>query len=229
MADEIISYLEMCQREGVNLQRGMNFRVGGDHSVILMSVRPGAPYQDSISEDGTVLIYEGHDEPRRQGAPDAKTIDQPRLTSRGSLTENGKFFDAAQAYLHSGRPPERVRVYEKLRTGIWAYNGVFLLVDAWTEVSGDRQVFKFKLFLADEQEDVAGAHVLSQERQRLIPTAVKLAVWQRDKGRCVHCGATDELHFDHIIPYSKGGTSLAADNIQILCARCNLAKGARLI
>ena len=46
MENEVISYLEMCQREGSQLQKGMNFRLGDDHSVVLMSVRPNAPYQD---------------------------------------------------------------------------------------------------------------------------------------------------------------------------------------
>jgi len=67
------------------------------------------------------------------------------------------------------------------------------------------------------------------EMTRLIPTAVKLEVWRRDGGRCVTCGATDNLHFDHIIPYSKGGTSLHADNIQLLCARHNLEKRDRIM
>jgi hypothetical protein len=43
MANEIITYLEMCSREGTSLQRGMKFGLGGDHSVVLMSVRPNAP------------------------------------------------------------------------------------------------------------------------------------------------------------------------------------------
>ena len=64
MANEIISYLEMCGREGTSLQRGMNFGLRDDHSVLLMSVRPSAPYQDRLVDDGTTLIYEGHDEPR---------------------------------------------------------------------------------------------------------------------------------------------------------------------
>ena len=64
MANEIISYLEMCGRERVSLQRGMNFNMGGVHSVILMSIRPNSPYCDRLEEDGTVLIYEGHDVPR---------------------------------------------------------------------------------------------------------------------------------------------------------------------
>jgi hypothetical protein len=64
MANEIISYIEMCRRESASLQRGMNFGIGGTHSVILMSLRPNAPYEDRIEAEGTVLIYEGHDEPR---------------------------------------------------------------------------------------------------------------------------------------------------------------------
>jgi 5-methylcytosine-specific restriction endonuclease McrA len=61
-------------------------------------------------------------------------------------------------------------------------------------------------------------------RRRVIPTAVKLEVWKRDGGKCVACGATDELHFDHDLPYALGGTSLTAANVQLLCARHNLEK-----
>ena len=45
---DVISYLDMCREEGVNLQRGMNFKLGGKHSVILMSLRTGAPYADGV-------------------------------------------------------------------------------------------------------------------------------------------------------------------------------------
>lgn len=54
-AGEVISYLDMCQEEGVNLQRGMNFKLRDGVSVVLMSVRKGAPYADRIEEDGRVL------------------------------------------------------------------------------------------------------------------------------------------------------------------------------
>jgi 5-methylcytosine-specific restriction endonuclease McrA len=62
----------------------------------------------------------------------------------------------------------------------------------------------------------------------MIPTPVKLAVWKRDRGRCVECGSTDNLHFDHVIPYSRGGSSLVAENIQLLCARHNFSKRDRI-
>ena len=66
------------------------------------------------------------------------------------------------------------------------------------------------------------------EHNRLIPTSVKLEVWKRDKGQCVKCGSKDNLHFDHILPFSKGGTSLKAENIQLLCARHNLQKNDKI-
>jgi 5-methylcytosine-specific restriction endonuclease McrA len=62
----------------------------------------------------------------------------------------------------------------------------------------------------------------------MIPSAVKLEVWTRDAGRCVICGATDNLHFDHDLPYSKGGSSLTAKNIKLLCARHNLSKSNKI-
>ena len=96
MRGNVISYIEMCQKEGTSLQRGMNFRLKGHHSVILMSVRLNAPYRDEVQDDGAVLIYEGHDEPRRTGISNPKALNQPERQSGGTLTENGKFHQAAQ-------------------------------------------------------------------------------------------------------------------------------------
>jgi 5-methylcytosine-specific restriction endonuclease McrA len=61
----------------------------------------------------------------------------------------------------------------------------------------------------------------------VIPDDVKQLVWQRDGGRCRHCGSQSELQFDHIIPVSMGGAS-TPDNLQILCGPCNRRKGAGL-
>ena len=218
----------MCQREGLSLQRGMNFRAGDGYSIILMSQRPNAPYRDRIEDDGAPLIYEGHDEPKRDGLPDPKSVDQAAETARGTLTENGKFYHAAQQFVQGTSLAERVRVYEKIQAGIWSYNGLFHLVDSWIEHDGRRHVYKFKLTATDDDTPAAEAVTPDLESTRLIPSAVKLEVWRRDGGRCVTCGATDNLHFDHIIPYSKGGTSLLAENIQLLCARHNLAKRDRI-
>ena len=81
---DVISYLDMCREEGVNLQRGMNFRLKGGFSVILMSLRHGAPYADRVENDGRVLIYEGHDIPQRKGG----SAYPARIDSSSSLRTN---------------------------------------------------------------------------------------------------------------------------------------------
>lgn len=228
MPNEIISYLEMCQREGVSLQRGMNYGIGKTYSVILMSVRPNAPYADRFEENGTTLIYEGHDVPISPQCPEPKSLDQPEQRTSGSLTDNGKFHRAAQEFKSGGRLPDRVKVYEKIKKGIWSYNGVFHLLDSWQEPSGNRQVFKFRLVAVEgEETDDAPVRIEAKVR-RIIPTKVKLEVWKRDDGKCVMCGASDDLHFDHLIPYSLGGSSDTAENVQLLCASHNLEKRDRI-
>jgi hypothetical protein len=64
-------------------------------------------------------------------------------------------------------------------------------------------------------------------RRPTIPTELKELVWHRDGGRCVNCGSTVELQFDHIIPHCRGGGS-TAQNLQLMCARCNGEKGSEL-
>lgn len=220
---EVISYLDMCRAEGTSLQAGMNFQLGGSYSVFLMSRRSNAPYDDEVRENGTVIIYEGHDAPRSAHVRDPKVVDQPLLTTSGKLTQNGLFFEAAQS-----ADVYYVRVYEKLHQGVWVFNGTFRLTDAWqTQVNG-RIVFKFQLESTNEIVTRSPtSRMLQRERTRVIPSSVKQAVWRRDHGRCVLCGSTENLHFDHDLPFSRGGSS-TVENIRILCARHNIEKRDRI-
>lgn len=68
---------------------------------------------------------------------------------------------------------------------------------------------------------------VGQRARRSVPQDVKIAVSVRDGGRCRQCGSADQLHFDHVIPVSRGGTNTAA-NVQLLCGSCNRAKSAKL-
>lgn len=227
---DIISYLEMCSEEGVNLQRGMNYHLRGDTSVILMSLRPNAPYSDKVEDDGRILIYEGHDVPKTKENPLPKIVNQQMNNPSGTLNQNGLFYKAAKTYNKKQIIPELAKVYEKLHAGIWVYNGLFKLLDSWKEESNNRQVFKFKLELTEHYKPTNNNEIQNSvlEHNRIVPPQVKLEVWKRDKGKCVICGSTDNLHFDHIIPFSKGGSSLVSQNIQLLCARHNIAKRDRI-
>lgn len=224
-ANDIITYREMCDREGVQtLQRGMNFQMNPPCSVILMSRTPNAPYVDEIMEEGRVIVYEGHDIPRTSRTKHPKSVDQPQYTPNGKLTQNGLFHKAAQEFRNKRAKPCSVRVYEKIRPGVWAYNGIFYLVDSWIQDGKKRRVFKFRLEATEKSESETKQRHLNLEHTRVIPSSIKAEVWKRDKGKCCECDAVDNLHFDHIIPFSKGGSSLVAVNIRILCARHNLQK-----
>jgi stress response protein SCP2 len=71
------------------------------------------------------------------------------------------------------------------------------------------------------------AQVPAQRDSRSISPTIKAEVWRRDGGACVECQATEYLEFDHVIPWSRGGAT-SVGNLQLLCRRCNLAKGARI-
>lgn len=224
--DDIISYTDLVSAERVPLQKGMNFNVNLEYSVFLMSIRKNSPYEDQYDEKTNAIIYEGHDVPRNL-ADDPKKVDQPLTTPKGSLTENGKFFTAAQSFKEGLlKEPHKIKVYEKIKNGIWCYKGFFSLVNAEIKNSGIRNVFKFYLMpieLKSFKREIEIPHT------RLIPTKVKIEVWKRDRGECVKCGSKENLHFDHDLPFSKGGTSLTAANVKILCLKCNLSKSNKIL
>jgi hypothetical protein len=64
-------------------------------------------------------------------------------------------------------------------------------------------------------------------RREAIPRAVQREVWQRDGGRCVECATKEKLCFDHIVPFSRGGSN-SVRNLQLLCEPCNMSKGNRI-
>ncbi len=56
----------------------------------------------------------------------------------------------------------------------------------------------------------------------------KRAVYNAQEGRCAFCGRRfpiEEMHGDHIKPWSKGGTT-TRDNLRMLCRECNIKLGA---
>lgn len=60
-------------------------------------------------------------------------------------------------------------------------------------------------------------------QSRYIPVSVKKIVYTRDRGACQCCGSSQDLEYDHVTPYSCGGTSTVS-NIQLLCFTCNRSK-----
>lgn len=73
-------------------------------------------------------------------------------------------------------------------------------------------------------ETAAAPLPFEQTSRTAIPEAVRSEVWRRDQGRCVTCGVSEQLEFDHIIPLVRGGAT-SVRNLQLLCRSCNASKG----
>lgn len=217
----------MCDIESVQtLQRGMNFRLNPRYSVILMSQRINAPYKDKVHDDGITIEYEGHDINKQSYTHNPKDEDQPEKLSSGKLTQNGLFIKAIQDYKKKLRESELVKVYEKIMDGVWSLKGIFELVDVKIVHDGKRNVFRFILKLTNKS--FGDNEIIEIAHTRLIPSEVKKEVWKRDGGKCVLCSSKENLHFDHDLPFSKGGTSLSAKNVRLLCMKHNLQKSGNI-
>jgi hypothetical protein len=60
-----------------------------------------------------------------------------------------------------------------------------------------------------------------------VPQSLKWKILRRDGFKCVECGCESRpLHVDHIVPRAKGGGNFP-ENLQTLCDKCNLRKGAK--
>jgi len=115
---------------------------------------------------------------------------------------------------------------------IYAYKGLFYLTEINMEVDDVLLTLKNlwqnkKDKLTRELERIRAKAEFEGGYRTPIPEDVQILVWNRDGGKCVKCGGTENLEFDHIIPLSKGGSNTAR-NIQLLCEHCNRGKGAKI-
>jgi len=189
----IISASELQVREGMNLQKGMNFRDGGEQLAVFLVLPREGEYTDTWDEAQMRYGFEGHDSIAEGAA--GRTDDQLLMYASGKPTENGKFYKAANAYKDGMRAePLQVQIYEKLDPGVYFDKGIFNLIDAtYGKAVGDtRKVARFFLAPAD-------AALPAEERvawdERMLPASVKATIWREGQGRCAICGEQSSLHF----------------------------------
>ena len=63
------------------------------------------------------------------------------------------------------------------------------------------------------KEDKMHPSAILRENKKLV----------EDSNKCAYCNSTENLHWEHIIPKSKGGSDLI-DNLVQACQKCNLSK-----
>ncbi|MCX5638247.1 MAG: HNH endonuclease [Planctomycetota bacterium] len=120
---------------------------------------------------------------------------------------------------------------------LWLYRGKVIQASDIAHLSDEEQklevanaVLKHEkryTQLRRQQEAYARIEHTDAARRERIPDDVRLFVWQRDEGKCVKCGGTERLEFDHIVPVAKGGSNTER-NIQLLCEACNRSKGTNI-
>ncbi len=165
-----------------------------------------------------------------------KTLEKAGLavTVKQNIPEKELFDNIEAVWIALGRQPLYVEMkpplsrcwpkpYEK-RFGSWrkALEAFVEYVnsdkDENQETAENRQDEKY--FDAVETE-------FKHKTKRNISERLKVKVLMRDGNKCKLCGISvtgENIHFDHIKPWSKGGETVL-ENIQVLCARHNLAKG----
>jgi hypothetical protein len=167
------------------------------------------------------------------------------VADRGGILLRRRFW-----FVGSGTPPIRLASQEYDRKAyfqasdpvpvgthrdrhFWWYGDEFF----WTNNDDyDGQDIKALLFSRERQKQreleharalLSAAHSPAVRKREPISRDVKLAVFQRDEGKCIECGSDFDIQYDHIIPFSMGGAN-TPENLQLLCARCNQQKGGRL-
>jgi len=165
--------------------------------------------------------------------------ERPLMAYLRTLHADSTYRQAAAEFLERQRlEPQAVWQLGKYLTQCWAYKDTIFKVESdEPDIDVHTVLLLLKHFMLKrsryyekirrEVEALENLEKLQRVERELIPEAVRLFVWQRDKGQCVKCGARQRLEFDHIIPVAAGGSNTER-NIQLLCESCNRSKGSTI-
>ncbi len=158
------------------------------------------------------------------------------FTGRYALASGRRTFDVrwskaeveAIAAQQAESPVELVRHDQR---AYWIFRDCFYWEDVGLSAEDVKALALQRIRKHDRQ--LANAHSLmraeeaGQALRAPVSIEIRRAVFERDGGRCVECGGSFDLQYDHVIPFSLGGAT-TVENLQLLCADCNRSKGATL-
>lgn len=166
----------------------------------------------------------------------AAELGQSSLGKR--YTDEDCFENMLSLWTHYGRPPQHDEMNHApsvvgskayiLRWGTWRK-----ALSAFVARVNDPLASSAKAPLPPAPMQKMGDPVTDSRGTREIPLALRYFILKRDNFRCVLDGrspATERglvLHVDHIVPWAKGGPTVAS-NLRTLCSYCNLGKGVTL-
>jgi len=135
---------------------------------------------------------------------------------RASNPSKSKACDAAYRYANAEKTKERTAAWRNAnKEEVIAYR------EKYKAVNKDRFIVYCRNRIA-RKRNAEGSHTAADIR----------SIFERQHGICANCetilirSGNKKYHVDHIMPLALGGSNWP-DNLQCLCKKCNLSKGAK--
>jgi hypothetical protein len=151
-----------------------------------------------------------------------------------NISDNELFENIEEVWINLGRQPIRDDMRKPLsKYSESPYNNRFgswrKALEAFVEfINSDNNKDQEAEFDEATITPVLENEIIFKHKTKRTPSErLKVQVLMRDGNKCRLCGLTLvglNIHFDHILAWSKGGETVL-ENLQILCAAHNLAKG----
>jgi hypothetical protein len=153
------------------------------------------------------------------------------ITVTINIPEKDLFENLEEVWVKLGRQP----VHRDMRPPLsrYSHSGYVNKYGSWRKALEAFVVYmntdiEEEPFVETTPEPTKKTEVVYKHKTKRLPSLrLKVQVLMRDGNKCRLCGITvvgDNIHFDHIKPWSKGGET-ELDNLQVLCEQHNLAKG----
>jgi hypothetical protein len=162
-----------------------------------------------------------------------KTMEKLGLAKNQQFTKtsvNSLFENLLNVWEKLGRQPTCDEMHSPL--SVYAFKPYITQFQTWNKTLEHFSIW-FKTKYKTEYENLLDQTPKDPiATKRTPPASLRNWILRRDRYKCQKCGASPAndpsviLTIDHIIPFSKGGKTVA-DNLQTLCRACNAEKGAR--
>ena len=153
-----------------------------------------------------------------------------KIKRKNSPTDDDILEDAKKIMQKLGRSSITIKEYDTYgsynsTTAIRKFGSWYNALDRFEEYINKEDKDTAIQLIEDKGQNGNNKHKTKREPSDRL----KVQVLMRDGNRCRICGAKcdggiHKLHFDHIIPWAKGGET-TLDNLQVLCSVCNAALG----
>jgi len=155
------------------------------------------------------------------------------ITVTQIISEKELFENLENVWIHLGRQPgKRDLIKPHSKYSETAYTTKFgtwrKALETFVDFINTENNHNQEIVEENIPEPIQANEIIFKHKTKRIPSErLKVQVLMRDGNKCRLCGITltgDNIHFDHILPWSKGGET-TLENLQVLCAPHNLAKG----